>query len=196
MPDTIKPSLLLIAASTGGPGALRRVFAGFSVCPDVPVLVVQHMPAGFTQGLADKLDALSPVAAAEARAGEALMPGRAYVAPGGSHMLLSAARRIVLNQDPSVNGVRPSADVLFESVSRRFAGEAVAAVILTGMGRDGTAGVRALKARCRCVCITQDEASCAVFGMPKAVAEAGLSDRSVPLAHIAGTVTSLLRRGG
>lgn len=185
-------SMLLIAASTGGPIALQTVLSGLSKSINVPVMIVQHMPAGFTKNFAENLARQTMLKIKEAEEGMGLMPGEILIAPGGFHMCLDAGKRISLNENALVNGVRPSADVLFESVAKRFSGEKILCVIMTGMGSDGTAGIRALKQSCRCYTITQNEESCTVYGMPRAVVEAGLSDMVVPLSTIATSVNNIL----
>ena len=177
--------LLVIGASTGGPRALAELFAGLPDRLPCAIVVVQHLPAGFTRSLAERLDQCSAVSVAEAQAGDVLAPGRALLAPGDFHLRLTS-RRISLEQGPRQHGVRPSVDTTLEDAAEHF-GPAVLAVILTGMGVDGTAGCHAVKARGGLV-FSESESSCVVYGMPRAVVQAGLSDRVVPLDRLAPAI--------
>ncbi len=165
---------------------------------NAPVLIVQHMPALFTKPLAASLDRKSAIRVTEAKHGEIAKANCAYVAPGGSHMKVVAGPRgeviLHITDDPPENGCRPAVDYLFRSVALQFPGRAVAA-ILTGMGNDGTAGLRLLK-RGGCRSIAQDEASCVVFGMPKEAIAAGLADTVVPLEGVAASIVRAVREGG
>jgi two-component system chemotaxis response regulator CheB len=184
--------VVAVGASTGGPGALAAVLSRLPAEIPAPVLVVQHMPPVFTRLLAERLGAQSSIAVREAQGGEALAPGRAYVAPGDYHLLLKgAAGRVetALNQNPPENSCRPSVDVLFRSAAEVYGG-AVIAVVLTGMGRDGLRGVEILKSRGAFV-IAQDEASSVVWGMPSYVVQAGLADDVAPLDQVG---TCILRQ--
>ncbi len=191
--ETDAYSLLLIASSTGGPSVLEKMFRGFTTQLDVPVLIVQHMPPGFTKNLAATLNKYSVINVSEAEAGKVLLPGHAYIAPGGFHMVVTGGNRIDLNKNEMVNCVRPSADVLFYSVAQHYPGKKILTAVLTGMGCDGTEGVRILKKKCRCFCITQSEDSCTVYGMPRSVVEAKLSDRVVHLDVLAGSIIRALK---
>jgi two-component system chemotaxis response regulator CheB len=190
--------LVLIAASTGGPAALKTLFAGFKTPLPVPVLVVQHMPAGFTLSLAQNLDKNGVMPIAEGQEGELLQAGHVLIAPGGKHMLLEGdrtrGRRIHLEESAMVNGVRPAADVLFQSVAHGSPRIKVLAVVLTGMGSDGLQGVRSLKTRCDCYCLSQSEASSVVYGMPKSIKEAGLADEVLDIESIADRIEQLAQR--
>jgi two-component system chemotaxis response regulator CheB len=152
----------------------------------------------FTQPLAASLDKKSAVRVKEAQDGEVAQPNRCYIAPGGRQMKLtpgSAGELVVrITDDPPENGCRPAVDYLFRSVALHFPGRAVAA-ILTGMGNDGTAGLRMLR-RSGCYSVAQDEASCVVFGMPKEAIQAGVIDAVVPLDKIAGSIVRSVREGG
>ncbi len=184
---------IAVASSTGGPRALAEVIPAFPAELDAAVLVAQHMPPGFTAGLARRLDQLGSLPVHEATHGEAVEPGRVYLAPGGRHMTVTSGERgatISLEDGPSIHGVRPAADPLFASVARHFGRRAVG-VVLTGMGRDGSAGLRAIRAAGGGA-VVQDRATSVIYGMPQqALAEAG-ADREAPLREIAGAVTSLL----
>ena len=179
------PKLLAIGTSTGGPQALAAVFAAFRRTPAVPIAIVQHMPAGFTKLLAEHLGTLGAVRCAEAEDGMALTPGTALVAPGDRHLRIrrdGAALRAVLSQDAPVNYCRPAVDPLFASAEQALPGGVLAAV-LTGMGHDGLDGARAIAAGGGQV-VAQDEASSVVWGMPSAVARAGIGAVVLPLTEI------------
>ena len=190
-----------IGVSTGGPNALAELIPRLPANFPVPILLVQHMPPLFTASLADHLNQKSKVAVREARDGEPVLPGTVYIAPGGKHMVLRrlpdaegrpAAPIIGLNENPLENSCRPSVDVLFRSLAAQYEGNMLA-VIMTGMGTDGCEGVRAMKRR-GCICLTQSEASCIVYGMPLAVDEARLSDEQVPLERLADRITYLVQK--
>jgi len=187
-----------IGVSTGGPNALAEVIPRLPADLPVPILLVQHMPPVFTASLAEHLDHKSGLSVREARDGEPVLPGRVYIAPGGRHMVLRRLPDgehpiIGLNENPPENSCRPSVDVLFRSLAAQYDGSMLA-VVMTGMGNDGCEGVRAMKRR-GCLCLTQSEASCIVYGMPLSVDEAGLSDEQVPLDRLADRITFLVRRG-
>jgi two-component system chemotaxis response regulator CheB len=189
---------VLIAASTGGPRALEVVLPDLCARVALPVFVVQHMPAPFTQSLAERLARQTGRPVAEARDGVAVESGSVYLAPGGRHLVLRAAGgRVVtgVHDQPPENRCRPSADVLFRSAAAALGGDAVAAV-LTGMDRDGTAGLRPLR-RAGAYVIAQDEATSVVWGMPGSVVSAGLADEVLPLGAVAAAVAALAGgRGG
>ncbi len=179
--------IVVVGVSTGGPQALDKIVRSIDAGLNVPILIVQHMPSGFTSSLADALNSRCALEVAEARPGDAVQAGRILVAPGGTHMELargvSGALQIRLHNGEAVQGCRPSVDTLFHSVNKCFEGK-VLAIILTGMGQDGCDGMRALReggARC----IAQNEATSVVYGMPRSVVEAGLADEVVPLDQIA-----------
>lgn len=177
-----KAEIVVIASSTGGPEILSRIFSILPGTLKVPVLLVQHIPATMTGYFAKSLNQKSELSISEAGQGDEILPGRAYIAPGGQHMTVSkpdnqGKRTIQLTSGPPVNSVRPSADILFESVAESYKGR-ILAVILTGMGEDGKKGVAALKSG-KCTCISQTAETCVVYGMPRAVDEAGLSDESL-----------------
>ncbi len=190
-----KPEMVVIGVSTGGPNALAAIFAALPGDMGVPILIVQHMPPIFTQLLAANLSAHSAVRVCEGKHNEEILPNTAYIAPGGKQMRViptaGGARLLQLSDDPPENCCRPSADYLFRSVANHFPAKALA-VILTGMGEDGAAGLRLLKQGGATV-IAQDEASCVVFGMPKAAIEAGVVDMVLPLNNMAERITSLVR---
>ncbi|MFH1034197.1 MAG: chemotaxis-specific protein-glutamate methyltransferase CheB [Pseudomonadota bacterium] len=192
--------VVAIGVSTGGPNALKSVVPRLPRDLGVPILLVQHMPATFTKALAESLDRGSQLTVKEAREGETALAGTVYLAPGGRHMVVRqegppSARRLVigLNDDPPVNSCRPAVDVLLASLAQGETGR-VLAVIMTGMGSDGLAGVAAIKRRGG-YCLSQSEDTCVVYGMPRAVDEAGLSDEKVGLEDLAARILALVRRG-
>lgn len=190
-----RPAMVLIGASTGGTEALVRVIPRLPAEFNLPVLIVQHMPPLFTQNLASSLNARSPLEVREAQDGETATAGHVYIAPGGSHLKVAAgpAKEILMRitTDPPENNCRPAVDYLFRSAAAAFPGRAVAA-ILTGMGRDGTLGLGLLKAG-GCLSIAQNEATCAVFGMPKEAIQAGVVDIVAPLDSIAAEIMKAVR---
>lgn len=184
--------LIALACSTGGPKALQQVITTLPANLDAPVLLVQHMPEGFTKSLADRLNDLSNVRVKEAEDGDLLQKGMVYIAKGGRQMRLNRGpggqHRIELTQEPARGGLRPCADIMYESlVSSEY--EKITCVVLTGMGADGTQGIKLLKEHKNIYVIAQDQASCTVYGMPKVVAEAGLVDEVVPLKLVSGAIT-------
>jgi two-component system chemotaxis response regulator CheB len=189
------PPLVLIGVSTGGPGALAKLVPSLPGDLGAPVFIVQHMPALFTQPLAESLNKKSALRVKEATHGEAAEKNCVYLAPGGRQMKLAAGPKgeIILNitDDPPENGCRPAVDYLFRSAALHFPGRSVAA-ILTGMGSDGTDGLRMLK-RSGCFSIAQDEASCVVFGMPKEAIQAGVVDTVAPLNMISAAIVNSVR---
>jgi two-component system, chemotaxis family, protein-glutamate methylesterase/glutaminase len=193
--------VVAIAVSTGGPNALAQVIPKLPGDLGVPILLVQHMPATLTASLAESLNTQSALTVREAIHGEEVLPNVVYIAPGGKHMVVnrlpapvqSVEKKIVeLNEDPPQNSVRPSADVLFHSVAQVYGGNMLA-VVMTGMGNDGLKGVKTMKAM-SCYCLTQSEDTCVVYGMPRAVDEASLSDEKVPLEKLADSITKVIRK--
>lgn len=193
--------LILIASSTGGPAALDVIFKTLSPEIHKPILIVQHMPPEFTNLMAQKLDDKHHLHITEGKENETLKDGKIIIAPGGKHMIIEVSegfgKVIRLLDTDFVNGVKPSADVLFQSVADTFKGKNILTVILTGMGNDGTEGIVKLKQNCNCYCITQSERTCVVYGMPKCVCEAGLSDEVADLEDIAFRIHQIvLGQGG
>jgi two-component system chemotaxis response regulator CheB len=195
----VAPRVLLIGASTGGPRAVGEVLEkiGAATLRQFPVLIVQHMPPVFTAVFAEHLGARTGLPAAEGKADERLQPGRIYVAPGGRHMGLAGTRgdvTIRLHDGPVVNFCRPAVDVLFQDAAAIF-GPSALAVVLTGMGSDGTGGARALTEAGGAV-LAQDEATSTVWGMPGSIAKAGLAQAILPLAEIGPALRNLLTGQG
>jgi two-component system chemotaxis response regulator CheB len=188
--------LIIIGASTGGTEAIREVL--LPLPPDAPaVLIAQHMPAGFTRSFAQRLNGLCRITVKEAEHGERVLPGYAYIAPGGFHLSLgrSGANYVAqLDQEPPVNRHRPSIDVLFDSAARH-AGKNAIGMILTGMGRDGAEGLLRMK-QAGAYTFAQDEASCVVFGMPREAIALGAADEVAPLAEMGRRVLAHLRTFG
>lgn len=185
-----KFAIVALGVSTGGPEALSKCIPMLPATLSVPVVLVQHMPPNFTRSLAESLNKKSAVTVVEAEAGMQLKAGMVYIAQGGKHMVLRKngdAVEIALNDSPPENSCRPAVDVLFRSVAECYGDRGILAVIMTGMGSDGALGVRSLK-RQGCYCITQAPESCVVYGMPRAVDEAGLSNISLPIEDIAGEI--------
>jgi two-component system chemotaxis response regulator CheB len=185
----VRPDVLAIGCSTGGPNALIDVWRGLPRAFPTPILLVQHMPPVFTRMLAERLTALGGVPVSEATDGEALAPGHAQIAPGGLHMEVEKSGEQVcvrVHDGPPENSCRPAADVLFRSVARVYGG-GVLGLVLTGMGQDALTGSRAIVEAGGAV-IVQDEATSVVWGMPGFVARAGLARDVLPLSQIAPAV--------
>jgi two-component system, chemotaxis family, protein-glutamate methylesterase/glutaminase len=179
-------TLLIIASSTGGPRALGELVPRLPAQLGAGGLLVQHMPAGFTASLAARLDGPSALAVREARTGDVLDGGSLLVAPGGAHLRLSDDRRLRLADDAPEGGLRPRADFTISDAARLF-GRNVLLVVLTGMGKDGLEGAVAVK-RAGGRVLAEAESTCTVYGMPRAVAEAGLADAVLPLDQLADAI--------
>lgn len=158
---------------------------------NAPMVLVQHMPVGFTKSMADRLDEISKIRVKEAQEGDVLKKGWVYVAPGGKHMEIQkkadGSHVVRLNDQPAIGGLRPCANVTYESL-RSSGYDEIVCVVLTGMGSDGTGGILSLKQRKKLHVISQDAKSCVVYGMPKAIVEAGVVDEVVPLTEVAHTI--------
>lgn len=182
--------VILIGSSTGGPGALSEIVPALPANLPSPVVIVQHMPAGFTRSLSERLNSLSPLKVKEAEPGDALMVGQVLVAPGGFHMTLDENERVTLNQKPAVHGVRPAVDVTLNSLNMHF-GKNMIGVILTGMGSDGSLGMSILHSAGGYV-IAEHESTCVVWGMPRSVVEAGAASIVLPRPKIAKAIESAI----
>lgn len=181
-------TIIVIGASTGGTEALRELLECIPRTAP-PILVTQHMPPGFTKSFAERLDRTCQINVCEATAGQRLLSGNAYIAPGSAHLLVARRGSVgytELSDGPPVNRHRPSVDVLFASAAATY-GRRALGVILTGMGRDGAVGLAEMHAA-GSFTIAQDEASCIVFGMPKAAIECGGVSKIAPLRSIAGLI--------
>jgi two-component system chemotaxis response regulator CheB len=189
-----KPELLVIASSTGGPNALQEVIPSLRKDFPLPVLIVQHMPPGFTSSFAQRLNERSHITVLEGCDEMPIRKGVAVVAPGGYHLVVEKKGADLicrLTETPPVRSVRPSADVLFSSVAEVVGGN-VLVVVLTGMGKDGLDGTKILRSKGAYV-IAESKETCVIFGMPGAVVDAGLVDEILPLYSIAGGVERVLK---
>ena len=189
-----KIELIAIGISTGGPNALRDVFKMIDPRLKQPVMVVQHMPAGFTKEFAASLNNICPLEVSEGVDGEKIQGGHVYIAPGGYHMFVEKradGNYVKLSQDEQRNGHRPSADVLFESVAKIYQNNALG-VIMTGMGRDGAAELAEMRKQGAWT-LGQDQASSIVYGMPKVAFELGGVQKQVPLMQMADEISKLAR---
>ena len=184
--------LVALACSTGGPKALQSVIPYLPKNLDAPMVLVQHMPPGFTKSMADRLNELSEISVKEAQEGDILEKGHVYVAPGGKHMevvkMRDGSHRIALNDMPPIGGLRPCANIMFDSLTKTDYDEIIC-IVLTGMGADGTNGILSLNRKKPIHVIAQDAQTCVVYGMPRAIAEAGMVDEMVPLEQVAKTIT-------
>lgn len=186
--------IVAIGTSTGGPRALQEILTRLPGNLPCPLVIVQHMPPGFTKSLSDRLNTLSALTVKEAQAGDVLGPGVAVVAPGDYHLTLErdGAKTVVrLNREPPLGGHRPSVDPMMESVARIYGPRAIG-VILTGMGHDGSRGLKAIKGR-QGFTIAEDQSTTVVYGMPKSAIELGIVDKVVPLPAIAGEIVRQLQ---
>ncbi|CDQ19724.1 two-component system, chemotaxis family, response regulator CheB [Halobacillus karajensis] len=199
LPEDIQTqgNIIAIGTSTGGPRALQQVLRTLPCNLPAPIVVVQHMPSGFTKSLAERLDKISEISVKEAGHMEELHNGVAYVAPGGYHMEIVQENKVLkihLNQNPPVNGHRPSVNVMFSSLAR-LEKVTTTAVVMTGMGTDGLTGLLELKEmRKATFSIAEDESTCIVYGMPKAIHQSGLADEVQPLTNISQRIVQSLQR--
>ncbi len=181
--------VVAVAASTGGPGALQQLLAGLPPTFPAPILVVQHICTGFIRSLASSLNLTTRLRVKVAEDGEPLAAGTVYLAPDGWHMGVDM-KRVQLSDDPATSGFRPSATHLFASVGRAF-GRSALAIVLSGMGEDGAAGLVGLRERGGYVMV-QDEESCVVYGMPRAAVAAGVVDEELPLHRLAARLEEVV----
>ncbi len=183
--------IVAIASSTGGPKALQHVIPKLPAELNAPVLVVQHMPKGFTASLAERLNEISSISVKEAAEGDELQKGMVYIAMGGQHMnvVRSAAGRYLIHytDEPAREGVKPCANYMYESLMDSPY-DSVVCVVMTGMGADGTEGIRNLKSKKKVHVISQNQETCTVYGMPKSIERANLSDQQVALDQLAQEV--------
>ena len=194
-PQIEKPAniIVAIASSTGGPRALNELFSRLNRSPSAAFVIVQHISVGFTKALARRLGEVSCLTIAEAEDQQILLGGHAYVAPAGSHLMLEGSPghfKAAFTDAPPKLGVKPSADIMMASVAK-MAGKQCVGVVLTGMGRDGTEGLKTIRAAGGKT-FAQDADSCVVYGMPKSVVDAGLVDRQLTLAKMAEEINALL----
>lgn len=195
-PNTSAKKVVAIASSTGGPRALQEVIPRLPAELDAPVLVVQHMPKGFTASLAERLNSLSEIPVKEVCEGMVLESGTVYIAMGGMHMNVrnsaNGSHTIHLSNEPNREGVKPCANYMYESLAECHFDDIVC-VVMTGMGADGTEGIRNLKNKKKVHVISQNQETCTVYGMPKSIEHAGLTDQVVALDKIAQEI--ILRVG-
>lgn len=189
-----KNRLVALACSTGGPKALQEVIPFLAKNMDAPMILVQHMPVGFTKSMAERLNSISKVTVKEAEEGDLLEKGHVYVAPGGKHMEVTknpdGSHRVRLTDMPPIGGLRPCANVTFDSL-KQTGYDDIVCVVLTGMGADGTNGILSLCRYKPVHVIAQEAKSCVVYGMPKAIAETGMVDEMVALKDVAETIIKM-----
>lgn len=188
------PKILLIGSSTGGPKALSDVVSRLNPSLRVPTVIAQHMPEGFTNALAERMDRNYAISVKEAVDGEVLNPGCIYIAPGGKHLRVENRLNTLyakIKNDEGESPFRPSVDILAESVNKAVGANCIA-VMLTGMGSDGAREFKKLKESGAYI-ITQDESTCTVYGMPKSVVELGASDEQLPITEIANIINTMIK---
>lgn len=187
-----KNKIVALACSTGGPKALQSVIPYLPANLDAPMVLVQHMPAGFTNSMANRLDEISKIHVKEAQEGEVLKKGTVYIAPGGKHMEVKkcpdGSHKIAFNDMPPIGGLKPCANITYDSL-RTCGFDQVVCVVLTGMGADGTNGILELSKSKPIYTIAQDVNTCVVYGMPKSIVETGLVNEVLPLTEIANSIT-------
>jgi two-component system, chemotaxis family, protein-glutamate methylesterase/glutaminase len=198
-PASVRPALAVeaphglrvavIAVSTGGPAALSRLLPALPAGAPLALLIVQHLPAGFTAPLAERLDGMCAFEVREAAEGDRPDAGVALIAPGDRHLDIHSDGRVHIVEGPELNGVRPSADITMRAAARIFGRRAVG-VVMTGMGRDGADGIRAIK-QAGGATLVQDQASSVIYGMPRAAVETGCVDRTVSLEHLAEALAQI-----
>lgn len=184
--DSVKIDAVVIGASTGGPKALYAVITAFPERLGVPVFVVQHMPVGFTKAFAERLNLNSKMKVVEAVDGMIIENDTVYIAQGGFHMEVGADRKIHLNTEPALWGVRPAVDKLFMSAAKIYGSHIISAV-LTGMGKDGAQGTIEIK-KSGGITLAEDKSTCTIYGMPKAAFETGMVDIVAPIDNVANEI--------
>jgi two-component system chemotaxis response regulator CheB len=182
---------MVIACSTGGPKALAELVPALPAGLGCGIVIVQHMPAGFTGSLAERLDRASKLTVREAKSGDRLTPGVALLAPGGYHLRLTGEGTVRLTEEPEIGGLRPRADVTISDAASIF-GNRLVLTVLTGMGKDGLEGARDVK-RLGGRILVEDESTCTVYGMPRSISEAHLADVELPLDALAATIVEETR---
>jgi two-component system chemotaxis response regulator CheB len=182
---------MVIACSTGGPKALAELVPALPAGLGCGIVIVQHMPAGFTGSLAERLDRASKLTVREAKSGDRLTPGVALLAPGGYHLRLTGEGTVRLTEEPEIGGLRPRADVTISDAASIF-GNRLVLTVLTGMGKDGLEGARDVK-RLGGRILVEDESTCTVYGMPRSISEAHLADVELPLDALAATIAEETR---
>jgi two-component system, chemotaxis family, protein-glutamate methylesterase/glutaminase len=182
---------MVIACSTGGPKALAELVPALPAGLGCGIVIVQHMPAGFTGSLAERLDRASKLTVREAKSGDRLTPGVALLAPGGYHLRLTGEGMVRLTEEPEIGGLRPRADVTISDAASIF-GNRLVLTVLTGMGKDGLEGARDVK-RFGGRILVEDESTCTVYGMPRSISEAHLADVELPLDALAATIVEETR---
>jgi two-component system chemotaxis response regulator CheB len=193
--NSLTKKIVCIGTSTGGPRALQQVLSKIPADIDAPIFIVQHMPPGFTQSLANRLNSISFITVKEAESGEQVQNGIAYIAPGGSHLKVMKSGSyltIKIDQSDIRNGHRPSVDVMFESISKLQDYRKIS-VIMTGMGSDGTEGLRKLKLTGVVNAIAESEQSSVVYGMPRSAISTNLVDKIEHLENIAPAIMDFIR---
>lgn len=189
-----KIEVVAIGTSTGGPAALNTLFRALPKTLPAGVLIVQHMPPGFTASLAQRLNDLGNMPVKEAEDGDLILPGQALLAPAGWQMEAvreSSVAKVRLSKESPIKTLfKPSVDVLFLSIAEVFGGNSIG-VVMTGMGNDGTRGLRAMKEK-NAIGLAEDESTCIVYGMPRSVTEAGLVDKTVPLPNLAREIVNIV----
>ena len=191
LPHPHRAEVVVIGTSTGGPPALQAIIPRLPETFPAALIVVQHMPAGFTKSLAERLDARSALRVREAEDGDEIVPGQVFVAPAGRHLKVKkrgSVVRVALDEEPRSSLHRPSADVVMASVAKVY-GEHALGILLTGMGSDGVEGLRAIQ-RAGGQTLAESPETCVIYGMPKAAVEAGVVDRSVPLDRVADEIVA------
>ncbi|MBN1875195.1 MAG: chemotaxis response regulator protein-glutamate methylesterase [Anaerolineae bacterium] len=184
--------LIIVGSSTGGPRALRQLLADLPGDLPAALIIVQHMPLGFTASLAQRLNQTSALTVQEAAHGDRIARGLVLVAPSGYHLKFRGRRQVELDQGPRRNGVRPAVDITMESAAQ-YHGASVIGVVLTGMGADGTVGAHYIKSTGGII-VAEHESTCAVYGMPRSVIEADLADHIVPMPKVAATLVELVNK--